>query len=310
MPRTHTVRNPLHPHNQFRDFIQKLKVEYRQMNATALSNVVSFVFNQEAKRAEASGSPAPRLPVHRHEQIEFLMRHHEAKFKEEWLAQRGWPFDDVYDKGKMAQHRAEEHAKSLGEAKEPLVTDEMLREAHQAVKEATGLAKFKLEEEYEHMVDLKTVMAMGLAGVTSEGIVVDRRRQLNVPCVAIPANQLLGTGTPVDITPEMRLEFLQQLRAKRAAKAEDMGPVDLETIRDEFGNTYTREKFDELCKEDREAIKAYRGHLLSVVMKAGFAGMLPDGRLVDRRFRPEAKPIQKGQMPDAPEPQPVPADVT
>ena len=45
-----------------------------------------------------------------------------------------------------------------------------------------------------------------------------------------------------------------------------------------------------------EKLKAYEALWFELLNASGFAGVLPDGRIVDRRYYPEATPIQKNSI--------------
>ena len=45
-----------------------------------------------------------------------------------------------------------------------------------------------------------------------------------------------------------------------------------------------------------ENLKAYEALWFELLNASGFAGVLPDGRIVDRRYYPEATPIQKNSI--------------
>lgn len=304
MARIITVRNPTHPHNQFREFIQKMKAEYRKMSALDLTKTVSVVYSILAKEAAAATPPLPMmpLPTHRHQQIAFMLEFHEVKFKKEWKGRYGWPFEEIYDDAKFAQHQAEGHAKNLGTAKEPLITDKMIEEAREAAEKGGRMEK----EQYDHMLTILSVMKAGLAGVTKDGVVVDRRRR-GVITSPLPKSEVLGTPEPVEVTPEMKRAFHAELEMKALAEADSLAPTDLAIIRSEEGKIYTREQFDALTPEAQHAIRCYRGHLVQLIAKAGWMGKLPDGKLADRRIHPEAEPLKKGEMFDCPEPKPMSA---
>ena len=45
-----------------------------------------------------------------------------------------------------------------------------------------------------------------------------------------------------------------------------------------------------------ENLKAYEALLFELLNVSGYAGVMPDGRIVDRRYYPEATPIQKNSI--------------
>ena len=45
-----------------------------------------------------------------------------------------------------------------------------------------------------------------------------------------------------------------------------------------------------------EKLKAYEALWLELLNASGFAGVLPDGKIVDRRYFPEATPIEKNSI--------------
>lgn len=45
-----------------------------------------------------------------------------------------------------------------------------------------------------------------------------------------------------------------------------------------------------------EKLKAYEALWFELLNVSGYAGVLPDGRIVDRRYYPEATPIQKNSI--------------
>jgi hypothetical protein len=303
MSRILTTRNPTHPHNQLNNFLSAMRAEYRKKSSAELVQIVSMTFSILAKKAGAGDAKdlAPTFPKHRHQQIDFMIEFHKDKFKKEWEVKFGYPFEDIYDQGKMEVHQCEEHVRNLAKAKEPLITEAMLDEG----RAAASNSKRELHQ-FEHMVQLLHVMKAGLAGVTKDGIIIDRRRR-NVFTLPLPKSEMLGTPEPVEITEDMRKQFTTELEAKAQAEAEAIPPFDMEKIADENGKEYTREEFDKLPEDERQDIKAYRGHMIQLITKAGYAGMLPGGKLVDRRVKPEAIPVQKNQMFGAPEPKEVPA---
>lgn len=176
------------------------------MSTTALTNTVSVVYSMLAKQHKQGGCPAQVLPKFRHQQIEFLLTFHEDKFKKEWKLKYGWPFSDVYDREKMQLHQAEDHAANLSRSKEPLITEQMLKEAEQTA--TTGNKRDK--ERFQHMHTVIAMMRAGLAGVTADGIIVDRRRR-NVICAPVPKNDVLPSAEPVEVTEDMRIVFALSL---------------------------------------------------------------------------------------------------
>lgn len=301
MSRKQTSVNHSHPKHQLKDHVQRMYAQYRACSTADLTKFVKLVLDRQQAEADAASIVIDmRQPVTRKQMLDFLCEEAERKFKAEWQRRYGWPYEDALDRSKLMQHQADHHAAVLGGTKEPLVTDQMIREADAfALEKGTKEA----EEQAQHLRNVVAILASGFAGVDSNGVVVDRRhRGIFAP---LPRNEALGTPDPVEVTDAMRVDFEWRRNSTIAEEAKTLPPTDMKRIISKQGREYTREQFDALPRVEQDEIRIHRGHLIQVLCASGYAGTLGDGMIVDRRVEPTAIPMAKNSKFNCPEPKEV-----
>jgi hypothetical protein len=120
MSRKLTNWNPNHPHMQMKRYLETAKKFYRQQSNEVVAQMVRGALKLEAnagiKCAVVNGEEVALL--HRHQRLEFLLACAQSKFFFDFAEQNGFPFEDVYDKEKMAAHRRAYQEKQKAKANE------------------------------------------------------------------------------------------------------------------------------------------------------------------------------------------------
>lgn len=75
------------------------------------------------------------------------------------------------------------------------------------------------------------------------------------------------------------------------------------------GEPITKETFDKMPEEMQKTIRDELSIRINKIIASGFAGVKPNGNIVDRRAYPDALPIQKNEKLGTPEPLPLVAAI-
>jgi hypothetical protein len=275
MSRKLTNPNPNHPHTRKMAILQGVKEQLRKMSTNELKKGVDIEIKKKVAGEVATIESiqwGDKPLEYRHQFIEFLLCVAEHNFKIEWKRNYGWDFDDSYDDVKLRGHIAN---------------------VQNDIRSKDDLSKIENITMPDGYDDGELMLSGWLpydkdVGYEKNWAIIQLKDGKIDPVWYWPNAGHFGPHKEEDVQ--------KVLYARPRARGISTAIIGRD------GVSMSRAQFDQLPKEEQDWCRADLDRRVKEIIDSGYAGVLGDGGIVDRRVFPTATPVQKNSMLNTPAP--------